>query len=65
MSRVMLTHRESLKHGLAGQLTYLPTYMMLVPVMSHRAGGRKSRALKGCRGSTLESECLLARHLSR
>lgn len=48
-----------------GQVTYVPTYMRLVPVMSQRAGGRKSRALKGCWVSTLESDCLLARHWSR
>lgn len=43
----------------------LPTYMRLVPVMSHRAGGRKSRALKDCWGSMLESDCLVALHWSR
>lgn len=44
---------------------YLPTYMMLVPVMSQRAGGRKRRGLKGCWGSMLVSGCLAALHRSR
>lgn len=44
---------------------YSPTYMMLVPVMSQRAGARKRRGLKGCWGSMLASEYLAALHRSR
>lgn len=44
---------------------YSPTYMMLVPAMSQRAGGKKRRGLKGCWGSMPASGCLAALHWSR
>lgn len=50
---------------LAAWLGYSPTYMMLVAVMSQRAGGRKRRGLKGCWGSMLVSGCPAALHRSR